>query len=160
MRVLTEAESEAFLIENGFEETLRHLDGERSRVEFTSDVGRRCAYAKFLTNHLVTSEDTIAFLDITDWAVFPSSQNLDLFYAYRRHLGEHRLLMGAHFHVFTAAEANEFRNILHLGLISLFDVAGASTTTGFRFYASHDTYIEVAWYDSAPWVPGMEWFLK
>ncbi len=46
-----------------------------------------------------------------------------------------------------AVEANEFRDILHPGLISLFDVAGASTTTDFRIYASHDEYIEVIWYE-------------
>jgi hypothetical protein len=66
----------------------------------------------------------------------------------------------AHFHVFTAAEANEFRNILHLGLISLFDVVGASTTTDFRFYASHDEYIDVAWYEGADWQLTMKWFFS
>lgn len=82
---------------------------------------------------------------------------MDLFYSYRRYLGEPRLLTDAHFHVFTAEEANEFRNILHLGL-SLFDVAGASTTTDFRFYASHDEYIEVGWYEGAAWQPTMKRF--
>jgi hypothetical protein len=115
MRVLTEAEGKAFLIENGFEEKLSHLNPQTSRHEVTTDVGRRCAYANMLTNHLITSEDAIACLDITDWAVWPSSQNMDLFYSYRRYLGEHRLLMDAHFHIFTAAEANEFRNIFILG---------------------------------------------
>jgi hypothetical protein len=71
-------------------------------------------------------------LDITDWGCgrrprrWTCSTLTD---------GISRRLIDAHFHVFTAAEANEFRNILHLGLISLFDVAGASTTTDFRFYA-------------------------
>lgn len=160
MRVLTESEARDFLIENCLGEKLIHLDPEKSRSEVTTDVGRRCAYANMLTNHLVTDESTIACLDITDWAVWPSSQNMDLFYSYRRYLGEPRLLIDAHFHVFTATEANEFRNILHLGLISLFDVAGASTTTDFRFYASHDEYIEVAWYEGAEWQPTMDAFLS
>jgi len=160
MRVLTESEARDFLIENCLGEKLIHLDPEKSRSEVTTDVGRRCAYANMLTNHLVTDESTIACLDITDWAVWPSSQNMDLFYSYRRYLGEPRLLIDAHFHVFTATEANEFRNILHLGLISLFDVAGASTTTDFRFYASHDEYIEVAWYERAEWQPTMDAFLS
>ena len=69
------------------------------------------------------------------------NEYMDLFYAYRRYLGEQRFLRDAHFHIFTAAEANEFRNILHLGLILLFDIAGASTTTDFSFFASHDEYI-------------------
>jgi len=111
-----------------------------------------------LTNNLITDETAVVCLNITDWAVWPSSQNLDLFYAYRRYLGESRLLIDAHFHVFKASEANEFRNILHLGLISLFDVAGASTTTDFRFYASHDEYIEVRWYEGAEWLSTTEWF--
>jgi hypothetical protein len=158
MQVLTESETQSFLAANGLGEKLTHLAAETSRTEFTTDVGRRCAYAKILTDHLLTDEGTIACLDITDWGVWPSSQNMDLFYSYRRYLGETRLLGDAHFHVFRAAEADELRNILHLGLISLFDVAGASTTTDFRFYASHDEYIEVAWYEGAEWQPTMEWF--
>jgi len=158
MRVLTEEEARTFLIENNLGERLTHLDPQTSRSEVTSDVGRRCAYANMLTNHLSTSETSVACLDITDWGVWPSSQNMDLFYSYRRYLGEQRTLGDAHFHLFTAAEANEFRNILHLGLISLFDVAGASTTTNFRFYASHDEYIDVLWHEGAPWQETMKWF--
>ena len=158
MQVLTEFEASRFIMENDLAGKLTRLDRDTSRTEFTTDVGRRCAYADMLTNHLLTDENAIACLNITDWAVWPSSQNLDLFYSYRRYLGEPRLLIEAHFHVFTAAEANEFRNILHLGLISLFDVAGASTTTDFRFYASHDEYIDVCWYEGADWQPTMKWF--
>lgn len=160
MKVLTELEARSFLVANGLGEELTHLDPETSRSEFTRDVGRRCAYANMLTDHLITDETTVACLDITDWAVWPSSQNLDLFYSYRRYLGESRLLMDAHFHVFSAAEVNEFRNILHLGLISLFDVAGASTTTDFRFYASHDEYIDIRWYEGADWQATMKWFFN
>jgi hypothetical protein len=160
MQVLTEVEASDFLAQNRLGERLTHLDSQVSHTEFTTDVGRRCAYANLLTNYLVTSENSVACLDITDWSVWPSSQNLDLFYAYRRYLGERRLLADAHFHVFTAAEANELRNILHLGLISLFDVAGASTSTDFRFYASHDEYIDVAWYEGADWLPGMKGFFS
>ena len=125
-------------------------------TRLTSAAGAR--FANMLTNNLITDETAVVCLNITDWAVWPSSQNLDLFYAYRRYLGESRLLIDAHFHVFKASEANEFRNILHLELISLFDVAGASTTTDFRFYASHDEYIEVRWYEGAEWLSTTEWF--
>jgi hypothetical protein len=159
MQVLTELEARSFLAANRLGEKLTHPAPEASRTEFTTDVGRRCAYANMLTNHLVTDETALACLDITDWAAWPSSQNMDLFYSYRRYLGEPRLLIEAHFHVFTAAEANELRNLLHLGLISLFDVAGASTSTDFRFYASHDEYIEVGWYEGAEWEPTMKYFL-
>lgn len=158
MRVLTPQEALSFLIANHLGEELTHLDVESSHSEVTTDVGRRCAYANMLTNYLITDQTAIACLDITDWAVWPSSQNMDLFYSYRRYLGEARLLIDAHFHVFKASEANELRNILHLGLISLFDVAGASTTTDFRFYASHDEYIDIAWHEGADWIPTMKKF--
>jgi hypothetical protein len=115
-------------------------------------------YAYMLTDKLITDETAVACMDITDWAVWPSSQNMDLFCSYRRYLEEPRLLIDAHFHEFTAAAANQFRNILHLGLISLFDVAGAGTTTDFRFYASHDKYIEVEWYEGADWETTTKWF--
>jgi hypothetical protein len=64
--------------------------------------------------------------------------------------------MDAHLHVFTVVEANELRDLL-LGLISLFDAAGVSTTTDFCFYASHDEWIQVAWYEDAEWLSTTEW---
>ena len=69
MRVLNEAEATAFLVENGLGEQLTHLGRENAHTEFTTDVGRRCAYANLLTNHLVTSDESVACLDITDWGV-------------------------------------------------------------------------------------------
>ncbi len=160
MRVLTEIEATAFLREYGLGDELAHLDPATCRTETSADVGRRYVWANTLTNHLITDPDTIACLDVKLWGVWPSCQNMDLFYAYRKSLGESRDLMEAHFHVFTAAEAKELRNILHLCLISLFDVAGASTTTQFRFYASHDEWLDVLWFDGADWVETMQWFWK
>lgn len=160
MRAMSEDERNSFLREQAPGLTFDRLDRAHSHTEVTSDVGRRCAYANMLTNHLVTNETSVACLDITDWAVWPSAQNMDLFYAYRRSLGENRLLHESNFHVFRANEANELRNILHLALLSLFDVAGASTTTDFRFYASHDEWIDVAWQDGAPWQETMKWFFE
>jgi hypothetical protein len=158
MRALTPDEAQIFVTEYQLGERLALLPREGVHTESTADIGRRCAYAKVLTNHLITSEDSIAVLDITDWDAWESSQNLDLFYSYRRYLGENRLLHQAHFHVFTALEANEFRNILHLALISLFDVSGASTTTDFRFYASNDEGIDLLYRDGDDWVESMQYF--
>jgi hypothetical protein len=155
---MSEDERDIFLCEHAPALEFVRLDKSLSHREVTSDVGRRCAYANMLTNHLITDQSSVGCLDITDWAVWPSSQNMDLFNAYRRSLGETRLLHEAHFHVFQANEANEFRNVLHLALISLFDVAGASTTTDFCFYASHDEWIDVAWPEGAPWQETMKWF--
>jgi hypothetical protein len=157
---MSEDERDTFLREHAPGLEFVRLDKALSRREVTSAVLRRCAYANMLTNHLITDEYSVACLDITDWAVWGSVQNMDLFNAYRRSLGENRLLHEAHFHVFHAREANELRNILHLALISLFDVAGASTTTNFRFYASHDEWIDVAWQDGAPWQQTMNWFFE
>jgi hypothetical protein len=160
VQVLTPEESKLFLSRHGFGEELTQLSRSEVRTEFTTDVGRRCVFANLLTNHTVTSQDSIACLDIRDWAVWPSSQNMDLFYSYRRYLHEPRRLIDAHFHVFRANEANEFRNVLHIALISLFDVTGASTSTDFRFYASHDEWIDVLWPEGADWIPTMEWFFE
>jgi hypothetical protein len=160
MLVLTPAEAKEFLIQNHLLEDPFRIESENAHTEYTADVGRRCAYANLLTNHLITSPDSIVCLDITYWGAWESSQNLDLFYSYRKYLGEQRNLIDAHFHVFKANEANECRNILHLALISLFDVEGASTTTDFRFYASNDEWIDVPWPEGAEWRESMEWFFK
>ena len=160
MQVFTEQEAKQFLEEHDLGEKLTHLDPDRSRCEYDVNLSRRCVYANMLTNHLITGESSIACLDITDWAVWPAGQNMDLIYSYRHSLGETRFLIDAHFHVFKATEAREFRNILHLSLLSMFDIAGASTTTDFRFYASHDDWVEVSWYEDASWRPTMNWLFS
>jgi hypothetical protein len=160
MLVLTEAEARNWLLEHGLGEELTELGHERARCAVEKDMGRRFVYANIVTNQLISNPGSVACLDITDWAVWPSIQNMDLFYAYRRSLGENRLLIDAHFHIFTAKEANALRNMLHLSLISLFNVAGASTTTNFRFFASHDEWIELSWFEGAPWISELQWFFS
>ena len=160
MKVLTEAESIEFLHRLKLGDRLFPLSPDRCHNEVETDIGRRYAYANLFTNQLIDQPESVACVDITDWGVWPNSQNLDLFYSYRNYLGEERPLIDAHFHVFDASEAKELRNIIHLGLISLFDVAGASTTTGFRFYASHDEWIQTALYEGAPWEDTTRWFFK
>ena len=156
MRVLTQHEAVIFQAEHGLDDSFSHLSPDQSRTEYTTDMDRRCFLANEFTPLLITDSESIVCLNIIDWNVGPSAQELDLFYAHRRSYGEPRLLIDAHFHVFSANEANEFRNILHLALISLFDIAGASTTTDFRFYASHDEWIDVAWHEDAPWSKQVE----
>ena len=73
MRVLNKLEAQSFLTTHGFGEKLTHLDPETSRIEYTTDVGRRCAFANMLTNNLITDETAVVCLNITDWAVWPSS---------------------------------------------------------------------------------------
>jgi hypothetical protein len=160
MLVFTKDESRRWLCEHGLAEELTPLDHERARCAVEKDMGRRYIYSNMVANELISTPESVACVDITDWAVWPSIQNMDLFYAYRRSLGENRLLIDAHFHVFPAHEANAMRNLIHLGLISLFNVAGASTTTDFRFFASHDEWIELSWYEGAPWIPQMKWFFE
>ncbi|MBS1815123.1 MAG: hypothetical protein JSS87_09645 [Acidobacteria bacterium] len=157
MRVLTPEQAETFKIQHGWTDAFDHLAPETSRTQFSTDVGQRCVWANALTNHLIATPDCIAALEISDWAVWPSSQNMDLIYSYRELLGEKRPLIEANFHVFKAHEACQLRNILHISLISLFDVAGASTGTDFSFYASHDEYLEVLWYPEADWVETLSW---
>ncbi len=160
MLVLTETEARNWLLEHRLGEELAPLGHESARCAVEKDMGRRYIYSNIVTNELISGPESFACVDITDWAVWPSVQNMDLFYAYRRSLGEQRLLIDAHFHVFAAHEANAMRNIIHLALISLFNVAGASTTTGFRFFASHDEWIELSWFEGAPWIPEMQWFFN
>ena len=157
MQVLTPLEARSFSLRMGLAKSTISSP-ETARSEFTTDVGRRCAYANMLTNHLITNESAVACLDITRLGRVAVFSEPGPFLFLSAVFGRARLLIDAHFHVFTAVEANKWRNILRLGLISLFDVAGASTTTDFRFYASHDEYIDVGWYEGADWKSTMEWF--
>src|SRR5208283_2420689 len=80
---------------------------------------------------------------VSGWSVWPSSENLDLFYGYRRSMGEARYLIEAPAHIFESTEHDALVSILCMVFYFVwdawvFDVEGKALVR-----ISHDEWLEV-----------------
>jgi hypothetical protein len=92
-------------------------------------------------SHMVLS-DTSACLYITGWSIAPTSEHLDLFYGYRRSVGEIRPLLEAPVHLFRTDEKDQLVSMLAMVFFfcwdaCVFDLAGKTL-----FRVSHDGWME------------------
>lgn len=105
------------------------------------DAGKKTALARVLSRSIDARQQGLLW--ITAWGIFPSSENMALFDAYRRSLGENRPIHETPGHVFDQSDLQQIECLLDLALYfywdtSLFDGAG---TIAVR--TSHDEWISV-----------------
>jgi hypothetical protein len=86
---------------------------------------------------------------LTEWGVWPSSENWHLYYRLRQSYGDQRLLHEAPGHLFLGYEAPELVSFLQVALLCgwgghLLPVAGFA-----RAFVSHDEFVEFAADDPA-----------
>lgn len=105
-----------------------------------TDAGRKTALARELSA-LIDSRGE-GLLWITEWGVFPSSENMSLFEGYRRSLHDERSLRAAPGHVFRESDLRELECVLDMVLYFSWDasVFGAGATW---LRISHDELFSV-----------------
>jgi hypothetical protein len=82
-----------------------------------------------------------AWLLITEWGIWPSSENWHLYYKLRHSYGDHRLLHEAPGHLFLAHEAEDLATFLQTAMLNGW---GGYVLTGANYvnlFFSHDEYI-------------------
>src|ERR1700755_7937 len=79
---------------------------------------------------------------ITGWGVFPSSENMALFDAYRRSIGETRPLQAAPGHLVQEGDDEKLECLLDLSLYFFWDVSLFDGAT-LRIALSHDEVLTV-----------------
>ena len=108
--------------------------------------------AKTCVARAIVADMTISqpgLLWVTEWGVFPSGENLELFRGYRSSLGEERALHDAPGHVFAGPDRAGVEALLALSLYFYWDVALFEGDAGMVAKASHDEWIEVRVIDPA-----------
>lgn len=112
----------------------------------SADAGRKTALARALS-HLLDSSG-MGLLWITEWGVFPSSENMALFDGYRRSLGDDRPLHAAPGHLFDAHERKEVECLIGLALYFFWD-ASIFDAGSIWLELSHDEVFSVSARDDA-----------
>lgn len=109
------------------------------RPEATSD--RERAVARVAVRTLTASDECLVW--ITQWGIWPSTEDWPRFYAWRGQHGMHRSLEDSPGHHFAAADRTELEALLTLILESAWDATLLVAHSDFRIVVSHDEWIEV-----------------
>ena len=109
--------------------------------EIPTDSCRKSALAQLISK-LAPSKPPV-LLWVTGWGVWPSCENWDLFYGYRRSLGETRQLIDAPLHVFTSTDQPALASMVSLVLFFGWDAHVVSITGDFMLTISHDEWFEL-----------------
>jgi len=80
---------------------------------------------------------------VTDWGIFPSNENLHLFYRLRQTYGDSRLLHEAPGHLCLDYESTEVVTLVYLGLLFGWDVHLIPTAGHGRAFVSHHEWVEM-----------------
>jgi len=79
---------------------------------------------------------------VTDWGIWPSSENLHLYYQLRQSYGDSRQLAEAPAHLFLDYESADLVSFLQVGLLCGWDMHLLPAVGYARAFVSHDEYVE------------------
>ena len=116
MRLYTPPECEKWLSDQQRVKPAEANNLYRQRVPFPSNFHRIFFAAQQVASAL--PHDMAVMLWITEWGIWPSSENLHLYYRLRQSYSDHRLLHEAPGHFFLKHEAEDLASFLQLALLN------------------------------------------
>jgi hypothetical protein len=99
----------------------------------------------FYIAHWIATELTYrmpALLWVTEWGIWPSSENWHLYYRLRRSHGDHRLLDEAPGHLFLGYEAEDLASFLQLSILNGWGGYVLTHANYANAFFSHDEYLD------------------
>jgi hypothetical protein len=143
MKIISQAECEEWLADN-IAKGLSRRQVEAGYAHYVAyklpvNTGPKTSLAHALTHFVEIGQHGLFW--ITDWGIFPSTQNMALFDGYRKSLGEDRAIHAAPGHVFDEADSQQLECLFDLSLYFYWDVSVFDRTGTFLVKTSHDGYI-------------------
>ena len=145
MKILTKENTSELLGGKSLEAFVSQLSSRLRQVGETysipRDSGAKTALSRVFAYLLLRNSNVCIY--VSGWGVWGSSENLDLFYGYRRSFGENRPLIEAPVHLFEPTETDTFVSILCMVFYFVwdawvFDIEGKTLVR-----ISHDEWLEV-----------------
>lgn len=102
-------------------------------------------YRMFYIAHWIATELTYrmpALLWVTEWGIWPSSENWHLYYRLRQSHGDHRLLDEAPGHLFLEYEAEDLASFLQLSMLNGWGGYVLTHANYANAFFSHDEYLD------------------
>jgi hypothetical protein len=110
------------------------------RMGYPSDPYRFFYFAHWMATSLTYREP--ALLWITEWGIWPSSENWHLYYKLRHSHGDRMLLDEAPGHLFLAHEAEDLASFLQIAMLNGWGGYVLTQANYVNAFFSHDEYIE------------------
>lgn len=107
------------------------------------DSGEKTALARCITSIFSKLTDQEVVIYIAEWGVWPSSENREVFDAYRLAKGERKRLEDAPIHRFNSFADPSFLGILCLLLYFFWDAEVFDTGSKCNISLSHDEWLEI-----------------
>ena len=139
MRFYTENECEDWLHQRG-----RKKPGESTphvqRIGYPTEPYRVFGLAHWLaTSH---THRMPVLLWITEWGIWPNSENWHLYYRLRQTYGDQSLLQDAPGHLFLEHETNDFASFLQIGILNGWGGYVLTQANYLNAFFSHDEYMD------------------
>ena len=115
-------------------------DIHRERIEYPSE-----PHKVFSVAHWIASELTFrraALLFVTEWGIWPSTENWHLYYKLRQTYGDNRLLADAPGHLFLEYEVEDLASFLQLSMLNGWGGYVLTEANYVNAFFSHDEYID------------------
>lgn len=140
MRLYTQLECEKWLSGQELIKPTEANDLYSQRVPFPSDFHRIFFAARWVASAL--PHDMAVMLWITEWGIWPSSENLHLYYRLRQSYNDHRLLHEAPGHFFLKHESEDLASFLQLAMLNGWGGFVLAEANDLNAFFSHDEYID------------------
>ena len=109
-------------------------------LEYPSEPHRLFFVAHWAASELTHRQPVL--LHITEWGVWPSSENWHLYYKLRQSCADNRLLEDAPGHLFLEHEVEDFASFLQLAMLNGWGGYVLTAANYVNAFFSHDEYIE------------------
>ena len=145
MKILTKENASEMLGGKSLDTFVSQLSNQLRQVGGTysipRDSGAKTALSRVFAYLLLRKSSVCIY--VSGWGVWGSSENLDLFYGYRRSFGENRPLIEAPVHLFEPTEENTFVSILCMVFYFVWDAWVFDIEGKALIRISHDEWLEV-----------------
>lgn len=139
MRFYTPEECEMWLSDRQRKKPDLIPEGRVERMNFPSEPYRVFFLAHWIASELTYRRPTLLF--VTEWGVWPSSENWHLYYKLRRTYGDNRLLDEAPGHLFLEHEAEDLASFIQLTMLNGWGGYVLTEANYVNAFISHDEYI-------------------
>jgi hypothetical protein len=109
------------------------------RIQYPPEHYRFLFFAHWVASELTYRRPTLLF--ITEWGIWPSSENWHLYYRLRQTYGDNRQLHEAPGHLFLEHEAEDLASFLQLSMLNGWGGYVLTEANYVNAFFSHDEYI-------------------
>jgi len=140
MRFYSKAECEDWLLDRKRVKPDAEPHDEFVRVEYPKEPYRIFYLAHWLARSLTYRQPTLLW--ITEWGIWPSSENWHLYYKLRQTYTDHRLLHEAPGHLFLEHESEDLASFAQVAMLNGWGGYVLTHANYVNAFFSHDEYID------------------